>query len=110
MIIRGGMNISAREVEELLTSHPTVGAAAVVGVMDPILGERVGAVLVPVPGERIDVGAVIAYLRDDCKAAMQKLPERVAVVDELPLNATGKVLKFEVANLLAGSDAAAVPK
>jgi cyclohexanecarboxylate-CoA ligase/acyl-CoA synthetase len=100
MLIRGGMNISAREVEDALTSHPAVGRAAVVGVPDPVLGDRVGAALVPAPGATIDVQAVLAYLRDDLKLARQKLPERVVVADELPMSATGKILKFELVQRL----------
>jgi cyclohexanecarboxylate-CoA ligase/acyl-CoA synthetase len=101
MLIRGGMNISAREVEDALMSHPTIARAAVVGVPDRVLGDRVGAALVPAPGAAIGVPAVLAYLRDDLKLARQKLPERVLVVDDLPVTATGKILKFELVRRLA---------
>ena len=50
IVIRGGLNISVRQVEDLLTAHPAVGAAAAVGMPDPVLGERVCCYLVPAPG------------------------------------------------------------
>jgi cyclohexanecarboxylate-CoA ligase/acyl-CoA synthetase len=96
LIIRGGINISVREVEDLLVEHSTVAAAAVVGVPDDVLGERVGAVVVPAPGEEPRLADLVAYLRDERKVAVQKLPERLLVVDELPVNAIGKVQKFEL--------------
>jgi acyl-CoA synthetase (AMP-forming)/AMP-acid ligase II len=96
ILIRGGMNISAREVEEALLSHPTVAAAAVVGVPDDTLGERIGAAIVPAHGAEIDITQVVSYLQNDLKMAKQKLPERLLVVESLPLNATGKVLKFQL--------------
>jgi acyl-CoA synthetase (AMP-forming)/AMP-acid ligase II len=101
MILRGGMNISAREVEDLLRSHPSVAEVAVVGLPDPVLGERVGAAIVPAEGQQIDPPRLIAYLRDECRAAKPKFPERVLVIDELPLSSTGKVLKFELIKRLA---------
>jgi acyl-CoA synthetase (AMP-forming)/AMP-acid ligase II len=101
LIIRGGTNISMRELEELLLEHPTVARVAIVGVPDEVLGERVGAVVVPAPGRMPTLADLITYLRDDCKVSKQKLPERFLVVDELPVNATGKVLKFELVKRIA---------
>ena len=94
MIVTGGSNVYAREVEDVLVTLPQVAQAAVVGLPDRIWGEAVTAVLVPVEGlaevDRDD-DAVIA----SCKASLAgyRVPKRVIWVDELPRNAYGKVLK-----------------
>ena len=91
MINRGGENVYCVEVENALAGAPGVFEAAVVGVPDPVLGEKVGAVLVPMPGG-LDVDAVLAYLAD--RLADFKIPQFVAVRKEpLPRNPGGKVLK-----------------
>jgi acyl-CoA synthetase (AMP-forming)/AMP-acid ligase II len=92
MINRGGENVYCVEVENALAGAPGVYEAAVVGVPDEVMGEKVGAVLVPVPGTTIDVDAVLAYLRD--RIAGFKVPQYVAVrADVLPRNPGGKLLK-----------------
>jgi acyl-CoA synthetase (AMP-forming)/AMP-acid ligase II/DNA-binding GntR family transcriptional regulator len=101
IIIRGGENISAREIEDLLAEHPGIAAVAVVGYPDDRLGERCCAVVVP------EAGAAVPTLEDLCSflrqrgAAKLKLPERLQLVEALPLNATGKVKKAELRALLA---------
>jgi acyl-CoA synthetase (AMP-forming)/AMP-acid ligase II len=104
IVIRGGMNISAREVEDHLLSHPAIAAVAVVGMPDERLGEKVCAYVVPAPGETIDLAAMTAYLREH-EVATQKLPERIELVVALPMTATGKVqkhvLRAEVAEKLS---------
>ncbi|MEP7023255.1 MAG: AMP-binding protein [Actinomycetota bacterium] len=92
MINRGGENVYCVEVENALAGAPGVYEAAVVGVPDSMMGEKVGAVLVPAPGATIDVAAVLAYLRD--RIADFKVPQYVVVRSELlPRNAGGKLLK-----------------
>ncbi len=92
MINRGGENVYCVEVENALAGAPGVYEAAVVGVPDEVMGEKVGAVLVPVPGTTIEVPVVRAYLRE--RIADFKVPEYVAVRPEpLPRNPGGKLLK-----------------
>jgi acyl-CoA synthetase (AMP-forming)/AMP-acid ligase II len=93
IVIRGGLNISVRQVEDLLTAHPAVNAVAAVGMPDEMLGERVCCYLVPAPGaEPLTVGQIREYLLGE-GLAVQKVPERVEVVTALPMTATGKVQK-----------------
>ncbi len=95
MIHRGGENVYCVEVENALAGAPGVFEAAVVGVPDDMMGEKVGAVLVAAPGSPIDVGAVLSYL--DGRIARFKVPQYVAVRTEpLPRNPGGKLLKRRV--------------
>ena len=91
MIIRGGANIHPREIEEVLYQHPRVLDAAIVGIPDHRLGERVCACIVPRPGERMSLEELVAFLRD--KIAHYKLPEFLHTLEELPRTPTGKVRK-----------------
>ena len=93
IIIRGGMNISARELEELLLGHPDVRDVAVVAMPDERLGERVCAFIVAKEGSQPTLATLVSYLRDEHHVATQKLPERVEILDALPMTATGKVQK-----------------
>ncbi len=92
MINRGGENVYCVEVENALAAHPAVGEVAVVGVADPVLGEKVGAVVVPRPGATLtaaDLRGFAAGLLADFK-----VPQYVVVrTDPLPRNPGGKVLK-----------------
>lgn len=92
VIIRGGENISAREVEELVAGHPAVDLAAVVGMPDPVLGERVCAFIKPKPGEVVTFEDVIAFLKSKNTSVLY-LPERVEIVPEIPLTPVGKIDK-----------------
>lgn len=93
IVIRGGMNISVRQVEDLLAAHPAVDAVAVVGMPDQRLGERICCYLVLHPGrERVTLEEFKDYLLGQ-GLAIQKMPERLEVVDELPMTATGKIQK-----------------
>jgi acyl-CoA synthetase (AMP-forming)/AMP-acid ligase II len=95
MINRGGENVYCVEVENALAGAPGVFEAAVVGVPDEVMGEKVGAVLVPAPGSRIDVPAVLSYLEE--RIADFKVPQYVAVrTDPLPRNPGGKLLKRQL--------------
>jgi acyl-CoA synthetase (AMP-forming)/AMP-acid ligase II len=92
MINRGGENVYCVEVENAIAGAPGIYEAAVVGVPDEMMGEKVGAVLVPVPGTTLDVAAVLAYLDDHI--ADYKVPQYVVVrPDALPRNPGGKLLK-----------------
>jgi len=92
MYIRGGYNVYPAEVEAVLGGHPGVGEVAVVGVADPVLGEIGAAVVVPVPGV---VPPELAELRALCasRLADYKAPDRLVIVDQLPLTAMAKVDK-----------------
>ncbi|MCW2885203.1 MAG: putative fatty-acid--CoA ligase, partial [Streptosporangiaceae bacterium] len=91
MINRGGENVYCVEVENALAGAPGVFEAAVVGVPDEVMGEKVGAVIVPMPGG-VDVDAVLAHLSG--RLADFKVPQYVAIrADPLPRNPGGKVLK-----------------
>jgi acyl-CoA synthetase (AMP-forming)/AMP-acid ligase II len=92
IIIRGGLNVAPREVEDLVVLLPGVLAAAVVGIPDERLGETGCACVVLQPGAELDLAAAVAHLRGHGLAAY-KLPERLEIVDELPTTSTGKVQK-----------------
>jgi len=89
IIIRGGESISAREVEELIGSHPKVEQVVAVGMPDPILGERVCAFIKPKMGMEVSFEEVVVYLREK-KTSVLYLPERVEIVEEMPLTHVGK--------------------
>ena len=93
MIVTGGSNVYAREVEEVLLELSQVKDAAVIGTPHRIWGEAVTAVLVPAGPDR-DAGGVIAACRD--RLAGYRVPKRVEWVDSLPRNAYGKVLKQQL--------------
>ena len=103
MIIRGGENVYSLEVETVLARHPDVADVAVVGVPDPIFGERVRAVVVLRPGARLTLADLRAWSAD--RLADYKRPEDLAVVAQLPRTAAGKVLKRS----LAAPDGAVTP-
>jgi cyclohexanecarboxylate-CoA ligase len=96
IVIRGGMNISVREIEDHLAHHPGLHASSVVGMPDERLGERVCCYVVTKPGH--DAPGVDDLREFLLKEGMpiQKTPERVVAVDSLPMTATGKVLKHEL--------------
>src|SRR4030095_12634919 len=92
MICRGGENVCGVEVENALAAHPAVFEVAVMGVPDAMMGEKVGAVIVPRPGQNLDVDDLIAFARKHL--ADFKVPQFVAMrADTMPLNPGGKMLK-----------------
>jgi acyl-CoA synthetase (AMP-forming)/AMP-acid ligase II len=95
MIIRGGENIYSPEVEGVLVQHPSVVDAVVVGVPDEVMGERVRAVVVLRPGEVLPLDTLRAWA--GARLADYKLPAELVTVDALPRNASGKVLKKQLA-------------
>jgi long-chain acyl-CoA synthetase len=107
VIIRGGHNVHAGDVEEVLHQHPGVLDAAVVGIAHEVLGEDVAAAVVPQRGHDLDPDEVIAFCR--ARLADYKSPRTVVVVDELPRNATGKVLKRELVARFEARPAARTP-
>ncbi len=94
MYITGGFNVYPAEVEEVLVRHGAISQAAIVGVADQRLGEVGHAYVVPIRGATVDPADVIAWAR--VHLANFKAPRRVTVVDELPVNASGKVQKFKL--------------
>ena len=104
MFIVGGFNAYPAEIENELLRHPAVAQAAVVGAPDDRLGEVGVAFVVPRAGETADPEGIVAWARKEM--ANFKVPRRVEIVDALPVNASGKVLKYELreraSRLLAG--------
>ena len=98
VIVTGGENVSSREVEDVLHAVPGVGDVAVVGVPDAHWGENVCAVVVRRPGADVGPDALLDAVRGEL--AGFKRPRHVVFVDELPRNASGKVVKHELRRLL----------
>jgi HIP---CoA ligase len=92
MFVVGGFNAYPAEIENIMATHPAVGQVAVIGVPDHRLGEVGRAYVVPRAGATVDPAELIAWCREEM--ANYKVPRSVEVVDALPLNATGKVLKY----------------
>jgi acyl-CoA synthetase (AMP-forming)/AMP-acid ligase II len=95
MIIRGGENIYSLEVEGVLARHPAIAEVAVVGVPDPVMGERVRAVAVLGAGQSLALGALREWA--STQLADYKLPAELVTVGGLPRNANGKVMKKQLA-------------
>ena len=96
VIIRKGETISAKEVEDALFTHPGVADVAVIGLPDPALGERCCAVVVAPPdAEAPTLAQVFDFLKGQ-GFTIQRIPEQLEVVDALPRNPAGKVLKQEL--------------
>jgi long-chain acyl-CoA synthetase len=99
LIIRGGSNVSPAEVEAEIALHPKVVDVAVVGLPDPEYGELVAAAIVPEPAQSLDAQELGRFLAP--RLAGYKVPTRVAVVEEIPRNASGKIVRRAVAEQLA---------
>jgi acyl-CoA synthetase (AMP-forming)/AMP-acid ligase II len=95
MIVSGGENVFPREVEDLLSHHDKVKEAAVIGVDDEEFGQRLKAFVVPREHDSLDEDEVKSYVKENL--ARYKVPREVEFLDSLPRNATGKVLKRELA-------------
>lgn len=100
IVIRGGLNISVREIEDLLSAHPAVRAVAVVGMPDKKLGEAVCCYLVPVEGSTLSLEEIKDYLLGE-GLAIQKVPQRLEIVEDLPMTATGKIQKHILRSQIA---------
>jgi acyl-CoA synthetase (AMP-forming)/AMP-acid ligase II len=99
IIIRGGMNISAEEIESLIIGHPKVAEVVIVGYPDERLGEKACAVVVPKPGQEVTLDEIVAVLKEK-DVAVYKLPERLVVIEALPRNPVGKVLKRTIREMI----------
>ena len=106
LIIRGGQNISPLEIEQIIARHEAVSEVAVVGVPDPVFGERVCVCAVLLPGHTaLSLDDVVAYMRAQ-DIAPYKLPERMVLFDELPKSAGGKLSKVTLRSTIAERAAA----
>ncbi len=94
MIIRGGLNVYPREVEEVLITHPQVSLVAVIGVPDAESGEEIKAVVIRTPGAEVSEAELIAWSKQNMAA--YKYPRIVQFVESMPMTSTGKILKREL--------------
>ncbi|WP_101831488.1 AMP-binding protein [Frankia canadensis] len=93
IVIRGGMNISVREIEDLLAAHPAIHSVAVVAMPDERLGERACCYIVPAdPGSPPTLASLKEYLQER-GIALQKTPEHLEILEAMPMTATGKIQK-----------------
>jgi 2,3-dihydroxybenzoate-AMP ligase len=106
LINRGGEKISAEEVENLILSHPAVLNVACVPMPDPVLGERMCAFVVPRQGLTLTLSELAGFLTDRGLARF-KLPERLELIDDLPLSKFGKVAKNVLSEVAAEKTATA---
>jgi acyl-CoA synthetase (AMP-forming)/AMP-acid ligase II len=95
MIVSGGENVFPREIEDLLSDHEAVADAAAIGVDDDEFGQRLRAFVVLVDGQDASEDDLKAHVKKNL--ARYKVPRDIVFLDELPRNATGKVLKRELA-------------
>ena len=102
LIVRGGMNISPAEIEGLVAAHPAVAETAVVGYPDEELGERSCAFVVTRPGASLTLADLTGYLRQR-DVASYKIPERLEIIDALPRNPLGKVIKTALRAAVSGA-------
>ena len=102
LIIRGGENISPSEVEAVLGAHPTVVEAAVVGRPHPLMGEEPVAFVLAAPNQEPDQKVLQQHCRE--VLASFKVPREIFIVDDLPRNAVGKVLKTSLREQLRDSE------
>ncbi|MGH6716037.1 MAG: cyclohexanecarboxylate-CoA ligase [Bradyrhizobium sp.] len=99
VIIRGGENIPVVEIEALLYRHPAVAQVAIVAYPDERLGERACAVMVPKPGQTMDLAAMAEFLKSQ-KVTTQYIPERLVLRDAMPATPSGKIQKFRLREML----------
>ncbi|PPR57919.1 MAG: Short-chain-fatty-acid--CoA ligase [Alphaproteobacteria bacterium MarineAlpha4_Bin2] len=101
VIIRGGANVSPREIEEILIQEPRIREASVIGLPDDYYGETVCACVIAKPGEQPTTAEINAYLKP--KIASYKLPSRTVMLEEFPLNSMGKVRKDMLVKIVLSS-------
>jgi fatty-acyl-CoA synthase len=94
MIKTGGENVASREVEEAIFAHPAVAEVAVFGIPHPYWVEAVTAAVVVKPGAGVEAAELVAHAR--ARLAAYKVPKYLVVVDSLPKNPSGKILKREL--------------
>jgi fatty-acyl-CoA synthase len=100
MVITGGFNVYSAEVEQALMAHDAIRDCAVIGLPDEKWGERVTAVVQLQPGARLDVGELIAFVKN--RIGSVKAPKQVEIWPDLPRSTIGKVLKTEIRSTLTG--------
>jgi long-chain acyl-CoA synthetase len=94
LILVGGLNVYPREVELVLTGHPGVAEAAVIGVPDPVRGEAPKAFVILRDGQQVTTQELLQWCRQ--RLANYKVPRSLAIVPDLPRTVTGKILKSEI--------------
>jgi len=94
MFISGGFNAYPAEIEKIMVEHPAIAQVAVIGVPDDRMGEVGAAFVVPATGSTPDAGEIVLWCRE--RMANFKVPRRIELVDSLPLNPSGKVMKFKL--------------
>jgi long-chain acyl-CoA synthetase len=104
LIIKGGENISPREIEESIYAHPAIAEAAVIGVPDAVYGENLVAVVALKPAAQLTTEELIAHLEQ--YVTKFKLPSEVIWLDTLPKGSTGKILKRALREQLTPQDSA----
>lgn len=103
IIVRGGVKIAPEELDNLLSQMPTVLEGAVASYADPIMGERICAVVVPRPGAEVTLESICEQFKL-AGLAMFKFPERLRIVAQLPRNSVGKVLRGELTHIAESTD------
>lgn len=101
LIIRGGFNVSPRQIEEVLLQHPAVQDAAVVGAPHEFYGEEIVAAVIPVVGQNVE--GIQAGLREDCLAKLGRssVPDRFIAFDAFPVTSLGKIQKNKIREIVA---------
>ena len=99
MIIRGGLNVYPREVEETMMKHEAISLVAVIGIPDPKMGEEIKAYVVLEDGATVTPSELITWTKDHIAA--YKYPRQLEIIDALPMSATGKILKKELRKMEA---------
>ena len=94
MIIRGGLNVYPREVEEVMMKHEAVSLVAVIGIPDEKMGEEIRACVVLKPGKSVSDSELMAWTKEHIAA--YKYPRQITFMDALPMSATGKIMKKEL--------------
>ncbi len=102
VIVRGGENISPGEIEDVLRMHPDVADVAVVGVPSQEWGEEIAAVIVARPDTKPDPDELAAFVRERLRSTKQ--PTTIRIMEELPYNETGKLLRRVVRQVLTSTD------
>ena len=92
IIIRGGFNISAQEVENIVLAHPKVADVAAVAMPDDVLGERTCVYVVPRENETVILEDITSFMKEK-GVAVYKMPEKLEIIDVIPRNPVGKILK-----------------
>ena len=101
IINRGGVKYNPRDIEDLLTAHPQVDMAAIVPIPDPVLGERACCCITVAGDEAPTLESICAYL-DENGIAKIRWPERLEIIDAMPLTATRKIIKGKLTERLCG--------